>query len=269
MKSARTPVKRNKIPALVAAAAMSAAGISFTAPVPAQAAPCNQWGFPNGGNGFTNNLGQSLLFQAGGKSVTQAPASWVGPNGTKGSGYLNGAITGRGLSFTWKGDGGPPKFSGGATITFAGTVNNDGSVGGTVSYSEGSPGSFTSKQSMTCLDAPPGQAPAPPPAAVPAPAATPPPTNAISVNFEKRNNGLRVNVNNSSAVTGSCTYDATAPNSLIPPFHKDFTVAAKGGTNFDISGIPTGTQYNTVTSCHGDFNGKDVQIGRVELTERF
>ena len=70
------PVKRNKFPALAAAAAIAAAGILITAPVPAQAAPpCTQWGFPNGGNGFTNDIGQSLLFQAGGKTLTQAAAS--------------------------------------------------------------------------------------------------------------------------------------------------------------------------------------------------
>ena len=47
------------------------------------APPCTQWGFPNGGNGFKNNVGQSLLFQAGGKTVTQAAASWTGPTGQK------------------------------------------------------------------------------------------------------------------------------------------------------------------------------------------
>ena len=99
-------------------------------------------GIPERGNGFTNNIGQSLLFQAAGKTVSQTAASWTGPAGTKGSGYLNGAINGSGLSFTWKGDGGPPDFKGGATITFAGTVNNDGSVNGTAT--SGSPMSFTS-----------------------------------------------------------------------------------------------------------------------------
>jgi hypothetical protein len=41
------------------------------------------------------------------------------PNGTKESGYLNGSISG--LNFTWKGDGGPPDFTGGDTLTFVGT----------------------------------------------------------------------------------------------------------------------------------------------------
>jgi hypothetical protein len=31
----------------------------------------------------------------------------------------------------------------------------------------------------------------------------------------------------------------------------------------------TGTQYQTVTVCRGDFQGKDVEIGSVELTKSF
>ncbi len=81
--------------------------------------------------------------------------------------------------------------------------------------------------------APPGQQ-APPPEQAP--------TNAISVNFSDVAGGLKVNVNNSSNVAGTCTYDATAPNSLIPPSHRDFTVGANAGTSFQISGIPTGTE---------------------------
>src|SRR5882757_5865281 len=161
---ARKPIERNMSPLLAAAVAMGAAGLFIAVPAPAQAAPCSQWGFPNGGNGFTNNIGQNLLFQAAGKTVTQAAASWTGPNGTKGSGYLNGSINGTGLNFTWKGDGGPPDFKGGATDTYVGTVNADGSASGTVSYSNSPPGSFTSQKRMTCLDAPPAAAPAEKPA---------------------------------------------------------------------------------------------------------
>jgi hypothetical protein len=95
------------------------------------------------------------------------------------------------------------------------------------------------------------------------------PTNAISVNFSDVPGGLKVNVNNSSSVAGTCTYDATAPNSLIPSVHRDFTVGANAGTSFQITGIRTGTQYNTVTVCRGNFQGKDVEIGRVELTRSF
>lgn len=95
------------------------------------------------------------------------------------------------------------------------------------------------------------------------------PKNAISVNFSETTGGLTVNVNNSSNVAGDCTYDATAPNSLIPPTHRDFTVGAKAGTSFQISGIRTGTQYNTVTVCRGNFQGQDVEIGRVEIAKTF
>jgi hypothetical protein len=127
---------------------------------------------------------------------------------------------------------------------------------------------------FTCAAAapPPPPPPPPPPQQAPPPPPPPPqqaPTNAISVNFEELIGGLRVNVNNSSNVAGNCTYDATAPNSLIPPLHRNFTIAANGGTSFQITAIPTGTQYNTVTVCRGNFQGKDVEIGRVELTKTF
>jgi hypothetical protein len=165
--SIRKPIERNKFPLLAAAVAIGAAGL-ITVPAPAQAAPCSQWGFQNAGNGFKVNTGQTLTFQAAGKTVNQEPASWV--NGTPGSGYLNGSVQGTGLNFTWKGDGGPPDFKGGPTDTFVGTVDMNGNANGTVSYSNNPTGSFTSQKPMVCLDAPPA-APPPPPAAPAPPAA--------------------------------------------------------------------------------------------------
>ena len=134
------------------AVAVSALGF-LTVPAPRRQRPA-----ANGDSRRRQRLyqrsGTELLFQAAGKTVTQAAASWTGPNGAKGSGYLNGSISGAGVNFTWKGDGGPPNFTGGATITFVGTVNDDGNANGTVSYSTGGPGSFSSNK-RTCLDAPP------------------------------------------------------------------------------------------------------------------
>ena len=81
--------------------------------------------------------------------------------------------------------------------------------------------------------------------------------------------GLKVNVNNSSNIAGTCTYDATAPNSPILPTHRDFTVGAKAGTDFQINGIRTGTVFNTVTVCRGTVQGKNMEIGRVEIAKTF
>ncbi len=101
------------------------------------------------------------------------------------------------------------------------------------------------------------------------PEVAPPPTNAISVNFENRLSGVRVNVNSSAPVKANCTYDATAPDTLIPPFHKNFTIEPNGGASFDIPALQLGVEYNTVTVCRGNVNGADVELGRKELTKQF
>ena len=271
MTSPSTPelIKRNKFSALAAAAAIGAAGISIVAPAPAQAAPCAQWGFPNGGNGFTNNLGQSLLFQAAGKSLGQTPASWVGPNGTKGSGYLNGAINGSGLSFTWTGDGGPPNFTGGATITFTGTVNNDGSAGGTVSYSDGGPGSFTSKQPMTCLDAPPEPQAQPKPADQPQPVETAPQvfTNAITPSFDGQTTVFKVTLKNSSPLPATCNYEAVSLNPLLPSdTTRTFDVPANGSHTESFNGLKTGSRYKITIPCTDSSGKQTEQLGSVNQT---
>jgi hypothetical protein len=271
MTSLRTPepVKRNKFPALAAAAALGAAALLITAPPPAQAAPCSQWGFPNGGNGFTNDIGQSLLFQAGGKAVSQAPASWTGPNGTKGSGYLNGSINGSGLNFTWKGDGGPPNFKGGATITFVGNANNDGSAGGTVSYSDGGPGSFTSNKPMTCLDAPPQQQQQQIPQQQQQPVDTAPQvyTNAISPSFDGRQTVFNVTLKNSSPLPATCNYEAVSLSPLLPSdTTRTFNVPANGSHTESFDGLKTGTQYKITIPCN-DSSGKQTEpLGSVNQT---
>jgi hypothetical protein len=273
MTSLSTPelVKRNKFSILAAAAAIGAAGMCIAAPAPpAHAAPCAQWGFPNGGNGFTNNVGQSLLFQAAGKSLGQTPASWVGPNGTKGSGYLNGAINGSGLSFTWTGDGGPPNFTGGATITFTGTVNNDGSAGGTVSYSTGGPGSFTSKQPMTCLDAPPPEQQAQPkPADQPQPVETAPQvfTNAITPSFDGQATVFKVTLKNSSPLPATCNYEAVSLNPLLPSdTTRTFDVPANGSHTESFNGLKTGSQYKITIPCTDSSGKQTEQLGSVNQT---
>lgn len=157
---AATVTSTQKTLIAAAAAVIGASGVLITVPAPAQADPCSQWGFPNGGNGFDTGWGSSLLFQAAGKTVTQTAASWTAAPGNGSSGYLNGSFPGTGVSFTWKGDGGPPNFTGGATITFAGTVDFDGSAHGTAMKGAEST-TFTSQNKLACLDAPAASAPIP------------------------------------------------------------------------------------------------------------
>jgi hypothetical protein len=256
----------------VAAAVIGAPGVLITVAAPAQADACSQWGFPNGGNGFKNDIGQSLLFQAGGKAVSQAAASWTGPNGTKGSGYLNGSINGSGLNFTWKGDGGPPNFSGGATITFVGTVNNDGSAGGTVNYSNGGPGSFTSTKPMTCLDAPPQQQQQqqpPQPQQQQQPVEAPPKvyTNAIAPSFDGQQTAFNVTLKNSSPLPASCNYEAVSLSPVLPSdTTRSFDVPANGSHTESFDGLKTLTKYKITITCN-DSSGKQAQpLGSVNQT---
>jgi hypothetical protein len=245
-----------------------ASGLAVVA-APAHAVPaCTQWGFPVGGNGFKNNLGQSLLFQAGGKSVSQAAASWTGPSGTKGSGYLNGSINGSGLNFTWNGDGGPPNFIGGTTITFVGTVNSDGSASGTVRYSDGGPGAFTATKPMTCLDAPPAQQQQ----GVPQdqkPADAPPQvyTNAISPSFDGQQTVFNLTLKNSSPLPASCNYEAVSLNAVLPSdTTRTFDVPANGSHTESFDGLKTLTKYHITITCT-DSSGKQAQpLGSVNQT---
>jgi hypothetical protein len=79
-----------------------------------------------------------------------------------------------------------------------------------------------------------------------------------------------VQVINTSSTLGRCTYDATAPNSLLPPYHRDFVVPPVSmPAKWNIPGVPTGTQWHVVVSCRGDFNGQNVEIGHVDTTKTF
>jgi hypothetical protein len=256
----------------IASAAVGAAlsvGALLLAPSPADAKPpfalapaCDNYQFKGG-----------LLQLEYGEVTVQIPATGqtVGPGeafqaiigkSVASFGNASGGVTGRNINITVNWTRGP---AAGGTSTITGQVNDDGHASGahTLTGKGQSDGTnpWHTSDTLSCYT----------PAPLPMPKLPPPtpPKDAISVNFANIVGGLRVNVNNSSSVNGTCTYDATAPNSFIPPFHKDFTIAPNGGASFDISGFATGTQYNTVTVCHGDYFGQDVQIGRVELTKRF
>lgn len=161
------------------------------------------------------------------------------------------------------------------TQVYKGTVGGDAIARGYTAQEPFQGIGFHTAEPLECIGHEarlPGPEDLPPPPQQQAPPPPPPeqaPKNAITVNLTDTNGGLTVNVNNSSDVAGNCTYDATAPNSLIPPTHRDFTVGPKAGTSFQISGLRTGTQYNTVTVCRGNFQGQDVEIGRVEIAKTF
>jgi hypothetical protein len=96
------------------------------------------------------------------------------------------------------------------------------------------------------------------PVVVPDPVA---PTDAIQVSFDR---GLTwtVNVTNSSALAGKCTY--VAKNPILPGANKSFDIAPNGSASFTVLAPPPLATYHVVVSCKGDFNGKTVEFGHVE-----
>lgn len=112
-------------------------------------------------------------------------------------------------------------------------------------------------------EAPPVAAPAPAPVSVPEPPKPEAvaPTDAIRVSFDR---GLTwtVNVTNSSAIAGTCTYVATNP--VLPGVNKTFSIGPNGSTSFPVLAPPPLSTYHVSVSCRGDFNGKNVEFGHVE-----
>jgi hypothetical protein len=256
-----TPTK-----ALAAAsvAAIGSAGLIICLPH-VQAQPCKQYGFDGRVQIIEEGTGWEVGFTSIGTVASgRADALNYKTGETQRIGNLTGGFTSpTDLSLTIQ-------YPEGTQI-YRGAVGSDGRAHGVTAAPPYDGIKWYSQLPLTCLDevGAPRQGPQQPPPPPPPPPPAQAPTNAISVNFSDVPGGLKVNVNNSSNVAGTCSYDSTAPNSLISPFHKDFTVGANAGTSFQISGVPTGTEYNTVTVCRGNFQGKDVEIGRVELKKSF
>jgi hypothetical protein len=261
----RMSTTTTKAPAAASALAITTAGLMITCSTPAQAGPCKQYGFDGDVAILEPDTGWFVGFSSAG---TIASGQAVAVNHQTGEPQRNGTITG---GFTSPTDLSLTIQYPEGTQIYKGAVGSDDVARGVTAQPPFDGVSWYSS-SLDCVDVATQAAPPPQQAPPPGQQAPPPeqaPTNAISVNFSDVPGGLKVNVNNSSSVAGTCTYDATAPNSLIPPVHRDFTVGANAGTSFQITGIRTGTQYNTVTVCRGNFQGKDVEIGRVELTRSF
>ena len=258
---------------VAAAAAVTIAAAFFRSPPSAQAIECAQWGFDGDVTIEEMFTGWAVTFSP--PRGTQATGQATAGNSLTGEPMRTGTVSG---GFTSPTDLSIKIQYPEGTQIYRGAVDpNTGEAVGETAQAPFQGKGWATQFPLPCVGtsapaaSPPQQAPPPPPPP-PDKQAPPPeqaPTNAISVNFSETTGGLTVNVNNSSNVAGNCTYDATAQNSLIPPTHRDFTVGAKAGTSFQISGIRTGTTYNTVTVCRGDFQGKDVEIGRVEIPKTF
>ncbi|PEG36568.1 hypothetical protein CQY20_18380 [Mycolicibacterium agri] len=116
------------------------------------------------------------------------------------------------------------------------------------------------------------QAPAPPPppvkcppggpkTEVPAGETCPPPTNAIRVTFDRGIGFWTVNVKNEAGIGGKCTYRATSTTGLTGA-SRDFDIAPNGTASFSVPAPLPLTTYEVVTSCTGEYDGKQVEFGR-------
>ncbi|MCB9438762.1 MAG: hypothetical protein H6523_00710 [Mycolicibacterium sp.] len=88
------------------------------------------------------------------------------------------------------------------------------------------------------------------------------PTDAVHLTFDRSPLTWTANVTNSADLAGNCTYKATNP--LLPGVNKSFNIAPKGTASFSVLAPPALSTYHVVVSCHGTFDGKDVEFGHEE-----
>lgn len=259
-------ISSTKAMAAAAALVFTSAVVLASSPHRAQAAPCQQYGFDGNTVIIEDGTGWTVSFEGKGQSLFGLPA--YATNSKTGESPRNGITAG---GFT-----SPIDISMKITYpegvqVYNGKVDSYGRARGVTAQPPFDGINWQIQNPLLCFDE--SGAPAAPQKQAPPPDQAPPPeqapTNAITVNFSDTPSGLVVNVNNLAKIAATCTYDATAPNSLIPPTHRDFTMGPTGAASLQISGVRTGTTFNTVTVCRGNFQGKDVEIGRVEIPKTF
>lgn len=110
----------------------------------------------------------------------------------------------------------------------------------------------------------PEQAPAPVPAPAPPPPVEKAPTNAVTLNIVREGLRAKVTVGNTSNLQAQCTYNAREVNGLGIPVSRDFGVNPKSSTPLEFPAPLIGQTYTVVVTCRADFNGQNVEIGRVQ-----
>jgi hypothetical protein len=113
---------------------------------------------------------------------------------------------------------------------------------------------------------------APPPAAIPDPVKVPDPVpvavaphDAVQVDIERAGLSVEVNVTNSADLAGKCTYVASPlRNPLLPVVNRNFSIDANGSQQLTFLAPPPLSTYHVVVSCHGTFNGQNIEFGHVE-----
>ena len=90
------------------------------------------------------------------------------------------------------------------------------------------------------------------------------PTNAVTLNIVREGLRAKVTVGNTSNLQAQCTYNATEVKGLGIPVNRDFTVNPKSTTPLEFAAPLIGQTYTVVVACRANFNGQDVEIGRVQ-----
>jgi hypothetical protein len=89
----------------------------------------------------------------------------------------------------------------------------------------------------------------------------PAPTNAVTVTFTRSIPQWTVNVKNNAGIGGSCTYNATDVNGLLPGVSRNFDIAPNGTASFQVLAPPFLSSFNVVTKCTGTYDGQQVEFG--------
>ncbi len=273
--------------------------MAVTTPVRATAAPCSSWHSNSDLPVWNLSNGQTVTLdlKAGGTQFTDnnPDAILQAPNGDKYNGNAQGLIAGGNgrIDFTviWTpqaGDFGGNILAEQISSHFTGSIAGDGTATGSAVDNKNAHVDWTAPGAYSCADAPPkaDDQPAPnQPAADPKPqnvncddpaiaeangliCKTAPlvlfgPKDAVTMNINVGFGTADVDIANTSAdISGTCTYDATAP--LLPGVHKTIDLAPSGSTSFSTLSPPPLSTYHVVLSCKGPWNGKTVEFGHVE-----
>jgi hypothetical protein len=90
------------------------------------------------------------------------------------------------------------------------------------------------------------------------------PTNAVTLNIVREGLRAKVTVGNTSNLQAQCTYNATEVSGLGIPVSREFQVNPKGTTPLEFAAPLPGQTYTVVVTCQAEFQGKTVEIGRVQ-----
>jgi hypothetical protein len=256
--------------AVAAVGAFTSSALAHAYPVVPLLPPfaCSAGGYQFPGGGVTlsyTEAGSYTIFSTPAGTRVDVPARTDYPNGTSMAGSVTGGITGGHVELTVT----RAKYS---AMQLVGDVAADNKAHGTFTYDNGT-GSWQTNGELGCVAAP--AAPAQvnvPPVNVPPPVEVPPPpvTNAIQASFgDPGLSTLDFNVTNTSALTATCNYTATA-NSLNPLVPKkttrQFNVPANGNHTESFNGAPTLTSYDVTLSCK-DVSGKQKdELGHVDTS---